>query len=294
VALTDPELDRALAGLDSATAAGIRATLTDSGFNGRLEGIASKKVAQLLPLAAAFSVHPISGFSVGAIAVGASGSLYFGANLEFQGMPLHATLHAEQSAVLNAWMHNEPEVLALYVSETPCGHCRQFLRELSNIDTLSIHVGAQVYSINELLPHAFGEARKIGHGLLDSPGVALESVRPEPNTSRQRAINAAQRSYVPYSHSPEGFVIECLDGHFFSGRAAECAAFNPSVPGVLVALNQRNLSGSRHVVITTATEAKLATAINNPLPFARNLINTTSNAEIQVVQMDGRSGRQGR
>jgi len=285
VVLTNPELDRALAGLAPARATGIRAALTNPAFNGRLENISLETAAQLLPLAAAFSVHPISDFAVGAIAVGASGSLYLGANLEFCGMPLHATLHAEQSAVLNAWMHNEPEVVALYVSETPCGHCRQFLRELSNTDTLQICVGAQVHTMEELLPHAFGEARALERGLLDSRVMALKTAAPELDDSLQRAIAVAQRSYVPYSRSPEGFVIECADGHFFSGRAAECAAFNPSVPGVLVALNQRNLSGSRAVPITAATEAKLATAVNDPLAFASALISSVSDVEITVVQL---------
>lgn len=288
MALTDSSIDRALADLDSASAAQIRQALAAPGFSGQITDCGPTAAAQLLPLAASFSVHPISGFAVGAVAVGASGHLYLGANLEFQGMPLHATLHAEQSAVLNAWMHNEHELTALYVSETPCGHCRQFLRELSNLETLQIHVGTQIHTLQSLLPHAFGEPRSKGHGLLDSPSIPLEAVKPQPNTSQQRAINAAQRSYAPYSRSPEGFVLECLDGQFFSGRAAESAAFNPSVPSVLVALNQRNLSNSRKVAIATATEAKLATAINNPLPFASTLISSVSKAEIKVVQMDAR------
>jgi|GEM_PF-557080 len=288
VALNNQQVEAALEGVSADTATQIRAALNDPAFSGHLEGIAPEEAVKLLPLAGQFSVHPISDFTVGAVALGRSGNLYLGANLEFQGMPLHATLHAEQSAVLNAWMHDESEITALYVSETPCGHCRQFLLELSNQDALRIHVREHVHTMRELLPHAFGGTQAKGHGLLDSRPKALEAMRPEPDTSQLRAINAAQRSYVPYSRSSEGFLIECLNGRFFSGRAAECAAFNPSVPAVLVALNQHNLSASRRVAITTATEAKLATAINNPLPFARTLMSSISNAEIKVVQMDAR------
>ncbi|MDQ8193460.1 cytidine deaminase [Coraliomargarita sp. SDUM461004] len=288
MALPDSTLDRVLADLDSATANYIRDAHQQLDFCGQLEGVTADLASKLLPLAAAYSVHPISGIAVGAIAVAASGKFYLGANLEFQGMPLHATLHAEQSAVLNAWMHNEHSISELVVSETPCGHCRQFLCELSNMDTLKLRIDHEIYSLKALLPQAFGPTRHKGHGLLDSPPIPLEAVKPQPLTSQQRAINAAQRSYAPYSRSPEGFILECLDGQIFSGRAAESAAFNPSVPGVLVALNQRNLSSSRHVAISTATEAKLATAINNPLPFASTLINSISNADIQVVQMDAR------
>lgn len=294
MALTKQQLDIALTGLDAASAEAVHAALIGETFSGGLPNFPPAQAALLLSLAACFSVHPISGFSVGAVAVGGSGALYLGANLEFQGVPLNATLHAEQSAVLNAWMHDESELTELYVSETPCGHCRQFLRELSNSETLQIHVRGQTLTLEELLPHAFGERRARGHGLLDTRPAALEAARPEPgpepgpDTNQQRAINAAQRSYVPYSRSSEGFVIECINGRFFSGRAAECAAFNPSVPGFLAALNQRNLSGSRSAAISSCTQAKLATAINNPLLFARAVLGSVSESEIDVVQMEAR------
>jgi cytidine deaminase len=286
--LHDAVIDNALtsAGLAPDEATSLRAALEDPGFSGSLDERYTASVQALLPLASAFSVHPISGFAVGAIARGASGKLYLGANMEFQGMPLNASLHAEQSAILNAWMHEESAVVALHVSEIPCGHCRQFLRELSNFDSLELDINGRAYSPTELLPDAFGDLPASGRGLMDSRAASLEAVRPDPDTSQQRAINAAQRSFVPYSRSPEGFVVECLNGRFFTGRAAECIAFNPSVPGVLVALNQRNLSASRQVSITTATQAKLATAINNPLNFARCLIQSVSNATVRVVQMD--------
>lgn len=286
--LTDTHIENALnrLELDDPAKAALRNALESPNFSGSLEREPELPADRLLPLAAAFSVHPISGFAVGAVARGASGKLYLGANMEFQGMPLNASLHAEQSALLNAWMHEEHAVVALSVSEMPCGHCRQFLRELSNFNSLKLEIKGCAHAPEALLPHAFGDVPAAGHGLLDSRPTILEAVRPEPDTSQQRAINAAQRSYVPYSRSPEGFVLECLNGRFFTGRAAECIAFNPSVPGVLVALNHRNLSASRQVTITTATQAKLATAINSPLAFARALIQSVSNAEVQVVQMD--------
>ncbi|MEF1190003.1 cytidine deaminase, partial [Vibrio parahaemolyticus] len=53
----------------------------------------------LLPFAAAYSYAPISEFYVGAIVRGLSGRLYFGANMEFFGVQLGQTVHAEQSAI---------------------------------------------------------------------------------------------------------------------------------------------------------------------------------------------------
>ena len=201
-------------------------------------------------------------------------------------MPLSASLHAEQSAILNAWMHEERELLAVHVSETPCGHCRQFMRELSNPSNLKIYCKGQTFQIEDLLPGAFGENRKKGHGLLDSMATNLESVKTKPHTRSQHAINAAQRSYAPYSQSPEGFVAQCLDGHFFSGRAAESIAFNPSVSGVVVALNQRNLSSRRSVAITACTQAKLATALNSPLAQAKAIMKHIADASVDEVQME--------
>ena len=287
--LTNQKIKAALAELEESEKIQLISEVKDPDFSGQINSVGVERAEKLLKLATCFSVAPISCFYVGAIAVGKSGKLYLGANMEFQGVPLSASLHAEQSAILNAWMHEEREVVALHVSETPCGHCRQFIRELSNLSNLKIHCKGQTFQIEDLLPGAFGENRKKGHGLLDSTITNLESVKTNPHTRSQVAINAAQRSYAPYSQSPEGFVAQCLDGHFFSGRVAESIAFNPSVSGVVVALNQRNLSSSRSVAITACTQAKLATALSSPLAQAKAIIKHISEASVDEVQMEVRS-----
>ena len=287
--LTNQKIEAALAELEESEKALLISELKDSDFNGKISAVGVERAENLLKLATCFSVAPISGFYVGAIAVGRSGKLYLGANMEFQGVPLSASLHAEQSAILNAWLHEERELVALHVSEMPCGHCRQFMRELSNSSALKIHCKGQTFQIEDLLPVAFGGNRKKGHGLLDSTATNLESVQTKPHTRSQRAINAAQRSYAPYSQSPEGFVAQCLDGHFFSGRTAESIAFNPSVSGVVVALNQRNLSSSRGVAITACTQAMLANALSSPLAQAKAIIRHITEASVDEVQMEVRS-----
>ena len=284
--LTNEKIETALAELEESEKIELISELKDPDFSGQINSVTSARAENLLKLATCFSVAPISGFYVGAIAVGKSGKLYLGANMEFQGVPLSASLHAEQSAILNAWMHEEREVVTLHVSETPCGHCRQFMRELSNSSALKIHCKGQTFQIEDLLPGAFGENRKKGHGLLDSTTTSLESVKTKLHSLSQVAINAAQRSYAPYSQSPEGFVAKCLDGHFFSGSTAESIAFNPSVSGVVVALNQRNLSSSRSVAITACTQAKLATAISSPLAQAKAIIKHISEASVDEVEME--------
>ena len=287
--LSNQKIEAALAKLEESEKIQLISELKDPDFSGQINSVTPARAKDLLELATCFSVAPISGFYVGAIAVGKSGKLYLGANMEFQGVPLSASLHAEQSAILNAWMHEEREIVTLHVSETPCGHCRQFMRELSNSSALKIHCKGQTFQIEDLLPGAFGENRKKGHGLLDSTATYFDHDKTKPTTQAQLAINAAQRSYAPYSQSPEGFVAQCLDGHFFFGRTAESIAFNPSVSGVVVALNQRNLSSSRSVAIIACTQARLATALSSPLAQAKAIIKHISEASVYEVQMEVRS-----
>lgn len=286
MALKKERLSSALSDLPADLIEVASAKVSEAGFDGQLEPKFAAYADALLPLAAAFSQAPISGFHVGAVAIGASGQVYLGTNLEFQGVPLNATLHAEQSAVVNAWMHGERKLKALHISETPCGHCRQFLRELSGADSLEIRIKGQVSSLQQLLPHAFGDTPQDGQGLLDSAPHPLAAAKPEEDPLKYQAIEAARYSYVPYSRAPEGVIVECIDGQRFSGRSAESIAFNPSISALLAALNQKNLSASRDAAITTCTLAKLATAMNNPLPVARAMLKPLTDVTIQVVQME--------
>src|SRR6185436_16130672 len=92
----------------------------------------------LIPAAQKFALPPISNFFVGAVALGSSGSLYFGANFEFVGQALSFTVHGEQAATAHAISGGETGMQKLAVSAAPCGYCRQFLYELTTASTLQI------------------------------------------------------------------------------------------------------------------------------------------------------------
>ena len=49
----------------------------------------------------------ISRFYVGAVGLGVSGHIFKGANLEFEGLPLNHSVHAEQFLVANVTHHGE-------------------------------------------------------------------------------------------------------------------------------------------------------------------------------------------
>ncbi len=213
----------------------------------------------LLPWAAAFAEVPLSGFAVGAVAVGASGAAYAGANLEFAGAPLGASVHAEQSAVANAWLHGERAVVALAASAQPCGHCRQFLIELGDADRLAIWAaGAPAATLAALLPAAFGPADLgVRATLLAAPTPPLTSDLDPDDPLGGAALEAAQRSYAPYSHAYAGAALRLADGTIVGGSYAESAAFNPSLPALQCALVERALwrRGDTPVVEAVLVEA---------------------------------------
>jgi cytidine deaminase len=98
----------------------------------KFENVSSEQLMlNLLPLAQSYSHAPISNFFVGVVAHGASGALYTGANIEIPGQCLDFAVHAEPSALSNAYMHSERAVTALAVGDAPCGHCRQVINEMS-------------------------------------------------------------------------------------------------------------------------------------------------------------------
>lgn len=263
--------------------------LESADFSGQITGFDHSLIElahALLPLASTFSIAPVSSFNVGSVAVGASGALYLGTNLEFVGTPLSGTLHAEQSAVLNARGHGETSLTALAISEAPCGFCRQFLAELSEVNQLSIMVKNTHTDLNQLLPMQFGDARQRGQGLLDSSALTLKTNTPNGDEHSRLAIESARHSYTPYTQAPEGFVVECANGKQFTGSTTESIAFNPSVPAVLCALNQRNLSNSRNEAITYCAHARLQGALNSSDALATSIMRSLTDVEIQTVLLE--------
>ena len=175
----------------------------------------------LLPLAAAFSVAPISNFYVGAIVRGNSGHLYFGANMEFSGVQLGQTIHAEQSAISHAWIKGETGISDITINFSPCGHCRQFMNELTTADSLMIQLPERdEKSLQEYLPESFGpKDLGIEGGLLASVShdLALDSG----SDLLINALKAANQSHAPYSHNISGIALEMKSGHVYHGMYAE-------------------------------------------------------------------------
>ncbi|MDO6405208.1 cytidine deaminase [Pantoea phytobeneficialis] len=216
----------------------------------------------LLPLAASCAIAPVSNFNVGAIARGISGNWYFGANMEFRNAPLQQTVHAEQSAITHAWLRGETRLETITVNYTPCGHCRQFMNELNSGTAIRVSLpGRAIRTLGDYLPDAFGPADlNIAERLLTpvDHGFALQG-----DTLQQAAIEAANQSHAPYSQSYSGVALRSRSGQIFTGRYAENAAFNPSLPplqAALILMNMHNeaLDGIQQAVLAECQTATLS------------------------------------
>ena len=190
---------------------------------------------ELLPQAQSYARPLLTNFRVGAVVRGSSGALYLGANLEFPGQSLGQTVHAEQAALSNAFMHDETGIVALAVSAPPCGHCRQFLYEFCEGRDIPIFMpGRQPITLASLLPQPFGPQD------LHVPLGPLSRTRLARHRSAdplvQAALDAAAKAYAPYSHSPSGLAIKMRHGEIYAGAYIENAAFNPSLAPLQAAL----------------------------------------------------------
>lgn len=107
---------------------------------------------------------PYSNFHVGAVVKGANGRLYSGCNVENAAYPQGNC--AEASAIAAMVLDGETkiaEVLVMGAGEalvTPCGGCRQRIREFA-ADDVPIHICSpdelrRTVTLGELLPLSFG------------------------------------------------------------------------------------------------------------------------------------------
>ncbi|WP_281648190.1 cytidine deaminase [Parendozoicomonas sp. Alg238-R29] len=223
---------------------------------------------KLLPVAAACSVAPVSKFYVGAIIRGGSGALYLGANMEFENSVLGMSLHGEQSAVNNAWLHGETSIQSLAVNAAPCGHCRQFLHELQCSDTLEVKIisangKSSCNTLDKYLPEAFGpNDLGIEGGILSSKGAELRCG--ESDELAKLALDAACHSYAPYTGGYAGVALEASDGTKACGRYAANAAHNPSLPPFTSAMSRlRFMTLGRDVELKSMTLVEKESCINH-------------------------------
>lgn len=237
----------------------------------------------LIPRAQKYAMPPISKFYVGAVALGSTGSIYFGANYEFVGQALSFTVHGEQAAVTNAIAHKETGMTMLAVSAAPCGYCRQFLNELTTASTLQILLpNDPVTPLTALLPNAFGPGDLGVTAALMSPqqhGLSLSSDDPV----AQAALAAANASYAPYTSCFAGVALKTSDGGIYAGQVAENAAFNPSMSPLEQAVVNLVIGGGKtYADIVDAVLVETANAQASQIDATRDVLATITSVPLRV------------
>ena len=118
----------------------------------------------LLQEAISWAHAPYSGFPVAAVVRGASGACYSGVNVENAAYPQGWCAEASAlSAMVMAGETELDEVAVMANGEaicTPCGGCRQKIREFASSKTRILCYGTEglraTYTLDDLLPHSFG------------------------------------------------------------------------------------------------------------------------------------------
>ena len=125
--------------------------MTDDELLARADAVASRAYA------------PYSGFNVGCAVLTRDGTVVEGVNVENAAYPLGVCAERTtfSSAVVQGYRPGDFIVAAITAS--PCGGCRQKLREFSVPEELVIIAGdpggiRQRWTLAELLPHSFGPA----------------------------------------------------------------------------------------------------------------------------------------
>jgi len=134
---------------------------------GTASGTAAMSIEALFEaarLAQSRAYAPYSGFAVGAAALGESGAVYAGCNVENAAYPVGTC--AEAAAIGAMVAAGERRLAAILVVGdgdelvTPCGACRQRIREFGAADT-PVHAAGpngvrETFVLGDLLPRAFG------------------------------------------------------------------------------------------------------------------------------------------
>ena len=252
-----------------------------------------------LPVARAMARPPISGYRVAAVGVEAEGDLVLGANLEFPGADLGATIHAEGFVALRARRRGR-RLATLAVREAhPCAHCRQTLAEAADADALAIvDLLGNVLSLEDLYPWSFRPAALEHEG--DRPGAtpwpalsfaATDAARDEtvPADVAEELLAAGSRAHAPYSGAPSAVVLRLGDGRLSSAGCVENVAFNPSITAMQAALVEVAAARTETAEITEAWLGRTEGGSVDPEASFRALLRAVA-PDAKAIVVDWRPG----
>ncbi len=209
---------------------------------------------KLLREAQSLARPDVSGRRVGAIAIGGSGTAYFGANIEIKGGAPSDVIHAEASAFALAKANGEARIVAMVQTLQPCGSCRQILAEGGN-PKMPVHIVSpdgpatakwvQTQTIEALYPYSYSYGTP-SKNIFKPPVLQVPTLPGQiPHSELLLAArNAAQLSYLPnpFRKAWAGLAAQTGDGHIFTGRVITVAGPNPTITPIQDLLVQMTVS----------------------------------------------------
>jgi cytidine deaminase len=254
--------------IPAATAAGLVAR----------HGLASVEALALaaLPVAQAMARAPISGFEVPAVGIEAgSGDLLLGANLEFPGTELGATIHAEGFVALRARRRGRALETLIVREARPCAHCRQTLAESATADDLVIVDGnGNRRALADLYPWPFQPSALgvVGDAAAAAwPALSIDAGDAPPDIAGA-LIEVGMRAHTPYSEAPSAVALRLADGRVVAAAAAESVAFNPSISAAQAAMVELAAARASGAEVREGWLARLAGAPIDPEAGFRALL----------------------
>ena len=133
--------------------------MCNGGIYGIIKGMRERDLIERAIEMSKVAYAPYSHFQVGAAVLAESGKIYGGANVE--NASYGATICAERSAIFAAVNAGERKLVSIAVTATPCGMCRQVMREFADSKSFKVIVvksaeNYRVFTLDQLLPESFG------------------------------------------------------------------------------------------------------------------------------------------
>lgn len=198
-----------------------------------LNGLAdpsSSEITGYLQTLKAWAKPTYSGYRVSTLLRTTEDEWIPGVNYEFD---RHRSICAEQAAIALARQSGASGIESLYVTEWPCGVCRQFLWDVASPElTITNVTCGESTTLGELLPHAFGLETKSDFWA-SNLCPQEQWTQHDANTLLRMTLES---SVAPLTRTQGAVLIQSSDNKNYCGPLLENTAFTPSLSPMHTAL----------------------------------------------------------
>lgn len=110
----------------------------------------------------------------------------------------------------------------------------------------------------------------------------------------EKALQARQKSYCPYSHFSVGAALLAEDGDIYTGANIENASYTPTVCAERVAFFDAVLAGKRAfkaIAVVGGDEGEEPTTLCPPCGVCRQVMSEFCTKDFQIILFDGKQAK---